>query len=304
MTGGAGFIGSHLCRALITRGHRVTVLDNLLTGRAENLEGLEVELVEQDVCLPVSLPGPFDAVIHMASPASPAAYQRHPIETLEAGSLGTRNMLELARDHRALFLLTSTSEVYGDPQVHPQPEDYRGSVNPVGPRSMYDEAKRFAEALATAYARSRGVEVRIARIFNTYGPRMQPDDGRLVSNFLTQALEGRPLTIYGDGTQTRSFCYVDDMVEGLLRLLESNCEGPVNLGNPGECSILEMAQLVREVSGRSVELEFLPLPGDDPRRRCPDISRARRELGWEPEVPLREGLRRTWEWFVQRAART
>lgn len=298
VTGGAGFIGSHLCRSLLERGDRVVAVDNFSTGRAENLAGLDLELVEHDICRPLRLEGRFDAVLHLASPASPPAYQGMPLETLEVGSAGTRNALDLAREHGARFVLASTSEVYGDPEQHPQREDYWGHVNPVGPRSMYDEAKRYAEALTVAYGRVHDLPVGIVRIFNTYGPRMQPDDGRVVTNFLSQALAGGPLTVYGDGSQTRSFCYVSDLVRGLVAMADSGHPGPVNLGNPGEFTMLELAREVQEVTGRSLEVELRPLPQDDPKRRCPDIARARELLGWEPATPLREGLRRTWDWLA------
>ena len=297
VTGGAGFIGSHLCRAFLDRGDQVVAVDDFSTGRRENLAGLPLDLVEHDLCQPLALEGPFDVVMHLASPASPPAYQARPLETLEVGSAGTRHALEVARIHGARFVLASTSEVYGDPEEHPQREDYRGHVNSVGPRSMYDEAKRYAEALTVAYGQVHGLPVGIVRIFNTYGPRMQPDDGRVVTNFLVQARDSRPLTIYGQGGQTRSFCYVSDLVAGLLAMADSRHPGPINLGNPGEFTILELAREVEAVTGQPVHLEFRPLPGDDPRRRCPDITRARELLGWEPKVPLREGLRLTWEWL-------
>jgi len=302
VTGGAGFLGSHLCEALLERGSHVVCVDNLSTGSIDNisrLEGLEgFAFVAADVSQGMDdLDGPFDAVLHFASPASPADYLAHPLETLAAGSEGTRHALALAHRHRARFLLASTSEVYGDPVVHPQVESYWGNVNPVGPRSVYDEAKRFAEALTIAWHRRRGTDVAIARIFNTYGPRMRREDGRLVSNLLVQAIEGRPLTIYGDGTQTRSLCFVSDMVEGILALLGSRVLGPINLGNPVECPVIDVARLVLEVTGSSSSVTYQELPVDDPTRRCPDISRARRELSWEPRVPLREGIERAAEWF-------
>jgi dTDP-glucose 4,6-dehydratase len=301
VTGGAGFLGSHLCRALLARGDEVVAIDNLLTGRRENLDdlfgrpGFMFQL--HDVSNFVHVPGPVDAVLHFASPASPVDYLLHPIPTLKVGSLGTHNTLGLALHKGARYLLASTSEVYGDPLVHPQTEDYWGNVNPIGPRGVYDEAKRFAEAMATAYQRFHGLDVRIVRIFNTYGPRMRPDDGRAVSNFLTQALAGKPVTIYGDGSQTRSFCYVDDLVRGLLGLLDSDHVGPMNIGNPDEYSLLQLAEAVLEVTGSSSSLVFEPLPVDDPKVRRPDIGLARRVLGWEPEVDLRQGLERTAEWF-------
>jgi dTDP-glucose 4,6-dehydratase len=318
VTGGAGFLGSHLCRSLVTDGWDVVAVDNLLTGRAENVADLAVaavsaggtfSLAERDVARGLQDPavvalarGGLDAVLHFASAASPPEYLAHPIETLEVGSRGTQHALDLARETGARFLLASTSEVYGDPTVHPQRETYWGNVNPVGPRSVYDEAKRFAEAIATAYARVHDVDVKLARIFNTYGPGLRPGDGRVVSNFVAQALEGRPLTIYGDGSQTRSFCYVDDEVRGLLALLHSSHRGPMNIGNPQEYTVLELAELVLEVTGSSSELTFAPLPVDDPVRRCPDISLARSVLDWQPEVPLAEGLRRTADEYARARA--
>ena len=302
VAGGAGFIGSHLCERLLLRGDDVLCVDNLSTGRRVNVEHLTTrpgfELVVGDVTEPLGLAGTFDAICHLASPASPPAYLRLPLATLEAGSTGTRRLLELAQGSSARFLLASTSEVYGDPAVHPQVETYRGNVDPVGPRSVYDEAKRFAEALTMAAARTWGLDVGIARIFNTYGPRLGPDDGRVVSNFVVQALAGLPLTVFGDGSQTRSLCFVDDQVEGLLALLDARGErGPINIGNPDERTILEIAECVRLLTGSSSAVELLPLPDDDPRRRCPDITRARQILGWEPEVGLEDGLARTIAWF-------
>ncbi len=301
VTGGAGFLGSHLCRALLARGDEVVAIDNLLTGSLRNLEGLfgheGFVFQRHNVSNFVHVPGPVDAVLHFASPASPADFARIPIPILKVGSLGTHNTLGLAKDKGARFLLASTSEVYGDPHVHPQPETYWGNVNPIGPRGVYDEAKRFAEAMTMAYHRHHGVDVRIVRIFNTYGPHMRPDDGRAVSNFLVQALAGEPITVYGDGSQTRSFCYVDDEVRGFLALLDSDYVGPVNIGNPHEYTILELAKAVLEVTGSSSEVVFQPLPVDDPTQRRPDISLARRLLGWEPQVDLRTGLARTAEWF-------
>jgi len=300
VTGGAGFLGSHLCDALLAEGHRVVALDNLLTGALANLAHLGREprfaFVEGDVCAPFDF-GEVDCVFHLASPASPVDYLRHPLATLAAGSHGTWNALEYARCHRATFLLASTSECYGDPLEHPQRESYWGNVNPVGPRSVYDEAKRFAEAATMAFRRQHGVDTRIARIFNTYGPRMQLRDGRVIPNFLRQALRGDDLTIYGDGSQTRSFCYLSDMVAGLLRLARADESGPVNLGNPDEFTILECAQVVLMVSGSRSRLRFAPLPEDDPRQRRPDITRARTLLGWEPQVDLARGLRLALPWF-------
>lgn len=302
VAGGAGFLGSHLCDRLVGRGDEVVCLDDLSTGRRENVAGLEgssrFSLVVADVSLEVPVDGPVDAVCHLASPASPPAYLARPLETLAVGSEGTRRLLELADRHGARFLLASTSEIYGDPTVHPQVESYRGNVDPVGPRSVYDEAKRFAEAVTMASHRARGTDVGIARIFNTYGPRLAPGDGRVVSNFVVQALAGEPITVYGDGSQTRSLCFVDDEVAGLLALLGSPETGPVNIGNPDERTVLELAREVLAVTGSSSETVFCPLPTDDPTRRCPDITLARRALGWEPVVPLREGLGRTVEYFA------
>jgi len=301
ITGGAGFLGSNLVRALLARGDEVVAVDNLSTGRRANIADLEggpgFTFIEADVSEGLDVPGPVDAVLHFASPASPPRYLAMPLETLAVGSSGTRHGLELARGRGARFLLASTSEVYGDPAVHPQPETYFGNVNPIGPRSVYDEAKRFAEALTMAYHRTHDVDVRIVRIFNSYGPGMDPEDGRVVSNFLVEALQGKPITIYGDGTQTRSFCYVDDEVRGIVALLDSDCLGPVNVGNPNEFSMLELAALVIEVTGSSSELVYEPLPADDPTQRQPDLTVANRDLGWSPEVELREGLTRTAEYF-------
>jgi dTDP-glucose 4,6-dehydratase len=301
VTGGAGFIGSHLCRALLARGDDVTAIDNLLTGNIANIEELFADpaftFMRHDVSTYVHVSGPVDAVLHFASPASPADFERIPIQILKVGSLGTHHMLGLAKDKGARFLLASTSEVYGDPQVHPQPETYWGHVNPIGPRGVYDEAKRFAEAMTFAYHRAHGVDVRVARIFNTYGPRMRPDDGRVVTNMLVQGLTGKPLTVYGDGKQTRSFCYIDDEVRGLLALLDSDYVGPVNIGNPNEFTVGEFAQLAREVTGNQSEIVYEPLPVDDPMQRRPDISLAQSLLGWTPTIELRDGLERTAEYF-------
>ncbi len=303
VTGGAGFIGSHVCDALVARGWDVVAVDNFLTGRRENVADAEraagFTLVEQDVSRALDVHGRVDAVLHLASPASPPEYLRYPIETLDVGSAGTRNALDLAERTGARFLLASTSEVYGDPEQHPQPETYWGNVNPIGPRSVYDESKRFAEALTFAYHRTYDVDVAVVRIFNTYGPRLRPSDGRVVSNLLVQAMEGRPLTVYGDGSQTRSFCYVDDEVRGILALLDSEHAGPVNIGNTTECSMLELARTVLDVTGSRSEIVFEPLPADDPARRRPDITRARDLLGWEPKVELADGLARTYEWYRQ-----
>jgi dTDP-glucose 4,6-dehydratase len=303
VTGGAGFLGSHICEELLGRGDEVVAIDNLLTGSTENIAHLfgrdGFVFVKHDVTNYVHASGPVDAVMHFASPASPVDYLEHPIKTLKVGSLGTHKTLGLAKDKGAKYFLASTSEVYGDPHVHPQTEDYWGNVNPIGPRGVYDEAKRFAEALTMAYHRSHGLDVRIIRIFNTYGARMRPNDGRVVSNFLVQALAGKPLTVYGDGSQTRSFCYVEDEVRGILALLDSDYVGPVNIGNPNEFTVLELAERVIELTDSSSEIVHEPLPVDDPTQRRPDISLARRVLGWEPQVQLEEGLRRTAEWFAR-----
>ena len=306
VTGGAGFLGSHISTALLDRGDQVVAVDNLSTGRVQNIEHLfghdAFQFIRRDVTEYLWVPGPVDAVLHFASPASPRDYLELPIQTLKVGSLGTHNGLGLAKDKGARFLLASTSEVYGDPQVHPQPEDYWGHVNPVGPRGVYDEAKRFAEAISMAYARTHGMAVRIVRIFNTYGPRLRAHDGRVVSNFIDQALRGEPLTIYGDGAQTRSFCYVEDEVRGLLALLDSDLEGPCNIGNPDEFTVRELAELVIEITGSDAEIVHEDLPVDDPAKRRPDITRARTELGWEPKIELREGIERTVEWFKDELA--
>jgi dTDP-glucose 4,6-dehydratase len=306
ITGGAGFLGSHLCRRFLNEGYEVVCLDNLVTGRAENVEDLfggQFKLVKVDVTEYIHVPGAVDAVLHFASPASPEDYLRLPIQTLKVGAHGTHRALGLAKDKGARFLLASTSEVYGDPKVHPQPEFYWGHVNPVGPRGVYDEAKRFAEALAMAYHRTHGMEVRIARIFNTFGPRMRLDDGRAFANFAVQALEGKPLTVYGDGSQTRSLCYVDDLVEGVYRLLRSDYNGPVNLGNPEEHTVIELAERIAAAAGSAAGVVHLDRPVDDPQVRRPDISLATRELGWKPQVSLDEGIRRTIPWFREALAR-
>ncbi len=300
ITGAAGFLGSHLCDRFRREGHSVVAIDNYITGTPENLAHLlgdGFELVQHDVTEYVHVPGALDGILHFASPASPTDYLELPIQTLKVGSLGTHKALGLAKAKQARFLLASTSEVYGDPLVHPQPESYWGNVNPIGPRGVYDEAKRFAEALTMAYRRAHDVETRIVRIFNTYGPRMRPGDGRVVSNFIVQALRGEPLTVYGDGGQTRSFCYVSDEVEGIYRLFMSDITEPVNIGNPDEFRVGELADLVLELTGSSSEIRHLPLPEDDPKVRQPDITRARELLDWEPQVPLREGLARTIEYF-------
>ncbi len=301
VAGGAGFIGSHLVDRLLERGDRVVCVDDLSTGTLEHVECHAGNEAYRFVLLDVTDPTfqssltdeRFDRVMNLASPASPPAYLARPIETLDVGSIGTRALLEIARRDSARFFLASTSEVYGDPLVHPQPESYWGNVNSIGERSVYDEAKRFAEALTMAYARTYGLDVRIARIFNTYGPRMQPDDGRVVTNLINQALDGLPLTLYGDGSQTRSFCYVDDEVRGLLALLDGDMAGPVNIGNPHEVTVRQLADLVLELTGSASVVEYRSLPSDDPQLRCPDIGLARRALGWEPQVTLRDGLTRT-----------
>ena len=306
VTGGAGFLGSHLCDALLERGDEVVALDNLVTGDVGNIEHLfsrpGFTFVRHDVSAYIWVPGEVDAVLHFASPASPVDYLEMPIQTLKVGSLGTHNSLGLAKAKGARFLLASTSEVYGDPQVHPQPESYWGHVNPIGPRGVYDEAKRFAEAMTMAYHRYHGLDVRLLRIFNTYGERMRAQDGRVVSNFLVQALQGKPLTLYGDGSQSRSFCYVEDEVRGILALLDGDEVGPVNIGNPNEFTVRELAELVIEVTGSSSEVVYEPLPVDDPTQRQPDITLARSALGWEPRIQLREGLERTAAWFRQALA--
>jgi dTDP-glucose 4,6-dehydratase len=301
ITGGAGFLGSHLCEALLRRGDSVVCVDNLSTGRMTNISRFRKNrlftFVEADVSEELEVQGEVNAVAHLASPASPPDYHRLPLQTLAVGSRGTENALRLAAAKGARFLLASTSEVYGDPAVHPQSEDYFGNVNSVGPRSVYDEAKRFGEALASAYARSLGVNAGIVRIFNTFGPRMRADDGRVVSSFIAQALNGDPLTIYGDGSQTRSFCYVDDLVRGLIMMLDSEASGPINLGNPTERTMLELAEMVLDATGSPSRVEFHPLPTDDPTRRCPDIGRAVRYLGWAPNISTYEGVRRTVAYF-------
>ncbi len=301
MSGAAGFIGSHFCDRLLAEGHSVVGLDNMQTGSLRNLAHLEnnpqFSFRHFDVTQPIEENGKFDAVLHLASLASPKDYLEHPIETLESGSTATRNMLQVACANKARFLLTSTSECYGDPLEHPQKESYWGNVNPVGPRSCYDESKRYAEAITMAYHRVHGVRTTIARIFNTYGPRMQLHDGRVVPSFLDSVLRGEPITVYGDGTQTRSFCYVSDLVDGLYRLMLSDERFPVNLGNPLEMTILEFAENIQKVAGITSPIQHNPLPQDDPKRRRPDITKARNVLGWAPVVPLEEGLRSTYDYF-------
>lgn len=301
ITGGAGFLGSHLCDNLVKRGYHVTCVDNFLTGSPDNIAHLtgnpRFKFIRHDVTTDLYIPGPLDAVLHFASPASPRDYLEHPIKTLKVGALGTHKMLGLAKAKKARFLIASTSEVYGDPQVHPQPEEYWGHVNPVGPRGVYDEAKRFAEAMAMAYHRAHGVAVRIARIFNTYGPRMQKRDGRAVPEFISAALENKPIPVFGAGHQTRSFCYIDDEVDGLLRLLFSKHVGPINIGNPSEITILEIAQAIIQLTGSKSRIVHKPLPVDDPKIRQPDITKARTLLGWRPRVALRDGLKKTIAYF-------
>jgi dTDP-glucose 4,6-dehydratase len=301
VTGGAGFLGSHLADRLLAGGAEVICIDSLITGSRDNVSHLldnpRFSLRVEDITGSWSVDGDVDAILHFASLASPVDYQRHPLETLEVGTFGTRNVLRLAEEKHARVLLASTSEVYGDPLVHPQPETYWGNVNPIGPRSVYDESKRVSETLAMAYMNARGVEVRIARIFNTFGPRMRDDDGRAVPQFVTQALTGAPMTVYGDGSQTRSLCYVDDLVEGLLRLLGSDYTLPVNLGNPHEVSMHELAEIIRDLCESDSAIEMHPLPIDDPQRRCPDVGVALRELDWRAGVTLEEGLRRTIAWW-------
>jgi len=306
ITGGAGFLGSHLCDYLIDKGWDVLCMDSLITGLESNVAHLmanpRFRVARQDVTRYIDVPGPVDYVLHFASPASPVDYMKLPIQTLKVGALGTHNTLGLALAKKAKFLLASTSECYGDPQVTPQPESYWGHVNPIGPRGVYDEAKRFAEAMTMAYHRAKGMETHIVRIFNTYGPRMRLNDGRALPNFVYQALTGQPITIYGDGQQTRSFCYVSDLVEGIYRLMMSDEREPTNIGNPQEITILEFAEKVRALVGAKTEIVFKPLPQDDPKQRCPDISKARRILKWEPKVGLDEGLKLTLEFFRKQAA--
>jgi len=307
ITGGAGFLGSHMCERLITEGHQVICVDNLLTGSMENIGHLldqkAFTFIEHDIIQPIDLNAlmpktqNLDYILHFASPASPKDYLQYPIETMKVGAFGTHNLLELAKKKKAVFLLASTSEVYGDPELNPQPEDYRGRVDPIGPRSVYDEAKRYAEALTMAYHRKHGVDIRIARIFNTYGPRLALNDGRVISNFITQALRGDPMTIYGDGSHTRSFCYVDDLIDGIHKLLLSDVVDPVNLGNPAEISILDLAREIIEITRSKSEIIFNPLPVDDPRVRRPDISRAKSLLNWDPVTGRKNGIEKTEQYF-------
>ena len=306
VTGGAGFLGSHLCDLLLREGWEVLCMDNLVTGSDANVSHLlahpRFRFARQDVTRYIEVPGPVEAVLHFASPASPPDYLKLPIQTLKVGALGTHNALGLALAKKAKFILASTSECYGDPEVSPQPETYWGRVNPIGPRGVYDEAKRFAEALTMAYHRSKDLDTRIVRIFNTYGPRMRLNDGRALPNFLYQALSGEPITVYGDGKQTRSFCYVTDLLDGIYRLLQSAEHEPVNIGNPHEITILEFAERVRALVGAKEPIVFRPLPQDDPKQRCPDISKARRILHWEPKVKLEDGLKLTYEYFREKVA--
>jgi dTDP-glucose 4,6-dehydratase len=306
ITGGAGFIGSHLCERFLERGDEVVCVDNLITGTLANVEHLRSNdrftFLHHDISHPLELDGPVDNVLHFASPASPVDYLKYPIQTLKVGSLGTHNTLGLAKAKNARFLLASTSEVYGDPEQHPQKEDYWGHVNPIGPRGCYDESKRFAEAIVMAYHRTHGLNTHIVRIFNCFGSRMRLDDGRVLPNFVGQALRGEPLTIYGDGSQTRSFCYVDDLVEGIIRLLFTDYHGPVNLGNPSEITILDFAKEILKLSGSKSTIDYRPLPQDDPKLRRPDISLARRLLGWEPRIDRHEGLKRTLDYFQRKVA--
>jgi len=307
ITGGSGFVGSHLCDAFLARGDEVVAVDDLSTGRLQNIAHLaehpQFSFVRADVSKEIPAHGRVDGVLHFASPASPPEYLTMPLETMDVSSLGTRCALDLAREHDARFLIASTSEVYGDPTVHPQPESYNGNVDPNAPRAVYDEAKRFGETLVTTYRRLYDVRTAIVRIFNTYGPRLRPADGRVVSNFLIQAIDGKPLTMYGDGTQTRSFCYVADEVRGIIALFDSNVCDPVNIGNPAEITMLELADAVREVTASSSEIVFEPLPVGDPTRRCPDITRARELLGWEPTVALHDGLSRMRDWYLEERSR-
>jgi dTDP-glucose 4,6-dehydratase len=302
VTGGAGFLGSHLCEKLLARGHKVICVDNFLTGNPDNIApffgNASFQFIHHDVTQDLYLPGSVDAILHFASPASPRDYLEFPIQTMKVGAMGTHTMLGVAKAKKARILIASTSEVYGDPQIHPQKEDYWGHVNPIGPRGVYDEAKRFAEAMTLAYHRFHKVDVRIVRIFNTYGPRMRPRDGRAVPEFIAAALKNQPIPVFGDGKQTRSLCYVEDEVEGILRLLNSNVtDGPVNIGNPHEVTILQIAELIKKLTKSKSRIVFKPLPQDDPKIRQPDITRARKLLKWEPTVPLEQGLRRTIDWF-------
>ncbi len=308
ITGGAGFIGSHLCETFLAKGLRVVIVDNLITGNTANLKQAarhpKFVSIDQDVSKFIEFPDPVNYVLHFASPASPLDYLQFPIQTLKVGALGTHNALGLAKAKKAVFLLASTSEVYGDPLVHPQKEDYWGNVNPVGPRGVYDEAKRFAEALSMAYFNVHAVDVKIVRIFNTYGPRMRLNDGRAIPAFISQAITGQPITVFGDGRQTRSFCYIEDMIEGILKLVFSKLHEPVNIGNPNEMTVLDLAKKIVQLCGSKSKIEFKPLPVDDPKQRRPDIGRAKKELGWEPKVALEEGLTKTIAYFKESLVKT
>jgi len=309
VAGGAGFLGSHLCRYLVTKGDEVVCVDNLCTGSASNIKDLlrrrNFRFLRHDIIAPLKIDGRLDQIYDLASRASPPNYQSEPVHTMLTNAIGTNNLLRLAMEKKARFFFASTSEVYGDPEEHPQKESYWGHVNPIGVRSCYDESKRFAEALCMAYKRRHGVDIRLVRIFNTYGPYMQKTDGRVITNFIDQALNGQDLTVYGDGKQTRSFCYVEDEIEGIYRLMNSNIPGPVNLGNPNEFTILELAKLVKKLTGAKSKIVFMPLPADDPLQRRPDIAKAKKELGWEPKIKLEDGLRRTIDYFrTQRARET
>jgi dTDP-glucose 4,6-dehydratase len=301
VAGGAGFLGSHLCDFLLAEGHAVICVDNLITGDVDNINHLisnpNFKYLKQDIVAPLIIDGHVDYVLNFASPASPIDYLKHPIETMMVGSLGTLNLLELAREKKATFLMASTSEVYGDPLEHPQKEDYWGNVNPIGPRSVYDEAKRFSEALVMAHHRTYGMDTKIARIFNTYGPRMRKDDGRAIPTLIMQALNNEPMTVFGDGSQTRSFCYVSDLIAGIYRLMRSDTNLPVNLGNPNEMTLVELAKTIRQMIGNRNEIVYEPLPENDPKVRRPDITRAQKLLGWRPQISLQEGLKATVEWF-------
>lgn len=304
VTGGAGFIGSHLCEYLLKKNHEVICVDNLLTGRKENIKDVlkkkEFEFIEHDVTKPITFNDEIDWIFHLASPASPVDYHEHPIHTLKVGALGTYNMLGVAKKYNSRFLLASTSEVYGDPEINPQNEEYWGHVNTIGPRGVYDEAKRFAEAITMAYHRKHGLQTRIARIFNTFGPRMRLDDGRAVPNFIDQALRGKPITVYGDGTQTRSFCYITDQITGLYKLMLSDHPFPINIGNTAELTILEFAKTIKKRCSSKSEITYQPLPVDDPKQRRPDITKAKEVLGWEPKVGLNEGLEKTIKYFKKK----
>ena len=301
LTGGAGFIGSHLCNLLIGKGHSIICMDNLITGKKENINHLldnpNFKFMEHDVSKYIDIKEPIDYCLHFASPASPIDYLKYPIKTLKVGSLGTHNVLGVAKEHKAKFLLASTSEVYGDPLINPQPETYWGNVNPIGPRGVYDEGKRFAEAITLAYHRSHGIDTKIVRIFNTYGPQMRANDGRAIPNFIDQALKNEPVTVYGDGSQTRSFCYVSDLIDGIYRLMQSKLNEPVNIGNPNEMTLLELAKKIIALTNSKSKIEYNPLPVNDPKVRRPDITKAKKELSWQPEVPLDEGLTTTINWF-------